>query len=111
MTRRRDQMLSLARAGLRPGEIAQRLGVTASYVYGEFSKARRDGQDVPRFAGSGRTNAGKRGLRVSDETFAALDAIGAAHGMSGREVARAILDRAAAHPRVAGVLLTGGPDG
>ncbi|ANT39885.1 hypothetical protein RGUI_0814 [Rhodovulum sp. P5] len=103
---KRAEVLALARAGMRPVEIARQLEIASPTVNSMITCARAMGQDVPHFQRA-RPGTGVRGhLRVplTDVARADLAEAAASRGVSLPVLASRVLEAAAEDGLVAAVL-------
>lgn len=90
---KRDQIITMAIKGTRPGEIAAETGIALSTVYTVVSKARRNGQTIPIFPRISNTSAPAQELRftIDHATAAILQAQAKGKGVRATSLARDLI--------------------
>ncbi|KAF0674365.1 sigma factor-like helix-turn-helix DNA-binding protein, partial [Profundibacterium mesophilum] len=83
MTPEQHKIIEMAQGGEPPAEIARRLGVHRQKIYKTLRKARDAGTAIPLFRRGGPVvDTGMKRLSVDRTTYAALEPIAAARGLS-----------------------------
>ena len=85
-----DKAVKLARDGLRPADIAEKLGCAPGTIHHYLSRARAAGLDIPKFRGGARM--GRAAKVIPTEIARALEPHAQARGLKVADLVRRLLE-------------------